>query len=319
MTLGMGIIGYGSHAQRHALYYEADFHTVGIWDPNPETTGKFSGGKYTSLAGLLSNDDVDAVMICSPDEFHLDQIEQSLRAGKHVFCEKPLLVSQADMPRLMEAFEFARECKLVLTTCHPRRYDRPMIWLKKALERTWNGSVTKKFGQPVHFDYDFSYHKPSNQWKHGRSLMLDHLNHEVDLMNALFDIEGMHAWKMHDSFDHYAVAGKRDDGITFRFRGTRRLETSMYHEWCKVHFEQGELEVDMMTGTGRIIDHEKGSIENVPNLAIDHAERLKRVTRNFAEHILGFELGYLSVPEMLMNAEVGVILEKDGIQRVDVR
>lgn len=321
MTLYMGIIGCGGHAQHHAKNYGEQFLTYGCWDPDPAAMQQIGGTQYPSLEALLADENIHAVMICSPDEYHLEQIEMALAAGKHVFCEKPLLVPGQEMARLEAAFDFAREKKLVVTSCHPRRYDRPIWWLHGEVSpRRDNLGFPSRFGKVISFDFDFSYHAPSNDWKHARSLLLDHFNHEVDLMNCLFGIQGFEAWKLHDGFDHYDVVGKRDDGITFRFRGTRRLNERVYPEWCRVRFERGEVELDMMMGVARIHDHDNKTVEVIDNLAIDYDGRLQRVMKDFGDcQIIWEQTGYLSRSEMLMNTEAGIVLQDEGLQRINVR
>ena len=313
--INLGIIGCGGHAQHHAKHCGQHFCVRGSWDPNPEMMKKVVGLKYPHLEGLLADGEINAVMICSPDEYHLAQIEMALAAGKHVFCEKPLLVPGQDMVQLEAAFDLAKKKKLALTSCHPRRYDRPVMWMNDKL----NSDFLGQFGKVLSIAFDFSYHKPSNEWKNGRSLLLDHLNHEVDLMNFLFGIQGFEAIKLFDSFDRYVVAGKRDDGITFHFMGTRRLDSSKYPEWCTIRFERGEVRLDMLMGVAYIVDHEKGTTTTVPKLEIDYEGRLEKVMDDFGGQIMHGRAGYLSRHEMLMNTEAGIALQNEGIQRINVR
>ena len=49
-----------------------------------------------SYEDLLSNDDVDAVVLATPHSKHREQIEAAAAAGKHVFCEKPITLTKAD-------------------------------------------------------------------------------------------------------------------------------------------------------------------------------------------------------------------------------
>ena len=322
MNIPLAIIGCGGHAEHHAKNLGGHFIVVTAWDPNPEMASKIPSvlPKANTLEELLATKGLKAVMICSPDEFHLTQIEQSLEAGLHVFCEKPLLVPGEPIERLEKAFALAKSKGLALTSCHPRRYDRPIWWLRdKVSPRRDDPGFPARFGKAISFSFDFSYHKPANEWKHARSLLLDHANHEVDLMNALFGISGFTAWKLHDRSDHYAVAGKRDDGITFQFQGTRRLDAKTYPEWCRIRFERGEVALDMMMGVAYIIDHENGMTETVPDLTIDYSGRLEGVMRDFARQITDGTPGYLSRAEMLLNTEAGIVLQEEGLQRVSVR
>lgn len=317
--VALAFIGCGGHAVHHAKHHGSMGLPYGAWDPDGEALKKMPVPKrFESLDALLADDYVDAVVIASPDKFHLEQIKQSLEAGKHVFCEKPLLVPGQDIEDLVALFDLADEKKLKLTTCHLRRFDRPFEWMGRKLR---SGEFNERFGKVVSFDFDFSYHVPSNAWKHGRSLLLDHLNHEVDLMNAFFGIKGFNAWKLNDGHDLYDVVGKRDDGITFHFKGTRRLQESIYPEWYRVRFERGEVTVDMMMGLAQISDHDKKVVETVSDLSIDYEGRLAKVMNNFTDIQIGWnQAGYLSRAEMLMNTEAGILLAaNDGIQRINIR
>lgn len=51
---------------------------------------------------ILENDEIDVVDICTPNIYHFDQIEAALKRGKHVMCEKPLVVSDAECDRVEE-------------------------------------------------------------------------------------------------------------------------------------------------------------------------------------------------------------------------
>ena len=318
MAISIGIIGCGTHAQHHSHNLGDNFVAIGVWDTDPNAMKLMPWRHFATLEALLADRTIEAVLIASPDEFHLTQIEMAIEAGKHVFCEKPLMTPADQLARFEAVFDFAERKKLVITSCHPRRYDRPILWLRdRVCPESDNPGFPKRFGKVLSFDFDFSYHTPGTSWKHGRSLLLDHINHEVDLMNALFGIEGFDAWKLHDSFDHYDVVGKRDDGVTFHFRGTRRLKTETYPEWCVVRFERGEVKVDMMMGIAYVLDHDNGTTELVPKLAIDYEGRLRKVMKDFASTISDGTPGYLSRAEMRMNTLAGIMLQGEGVTRVD--
>ena len=312
--MNIGIIGCGTHAAHHAQNC-SPFTVHTVWDPNREAMDQIpSKKKSATLEALLAEENMPAVMICSPDQFHLRQITAALNAGKHVFCEKPLLVPTENISQLEGAFDLAASKKLVISTGHPRRYDKPFRWFKDGYME-----LLRKFGNPVSFSFDFSYHRPSTEWKHSRSLLLDHLNHEVDLMNFLFGIQGFTAWKLNDAFDHYCVVGKRDDGITFTFQGTRRLKSHTFPEWCRIRFERGEICVDMMMGTAQIIDHDQVRTVYIPKMTVDYDGRLKGVMSDFYNQITAGVPGYNSRSEMLMNTMAGIVMQEDGPQRIDIR
>src|SRR5262245_49528658 len=55
------------------------------------------------LRDALGDAAVDAVVLCTPHSLHCEQIVAAANAGKHVFCEKPLSLSRADVLRAIDA------------------------------------------------------------------------------------------------------------------------------------------------------------------------------------------------------------------------
>lgn len=59
----------------------------------------------TSFKDLLTDPDVDAVYIATPNVFHADEVVAAAEAGKHVMCDKPLALSVAEAQRAVAACE----------------------------------------------------------------------------------------------------------------------------------------------------------------------------------------------------------------------
>lgn len=75
-----------------------------------QTSGTYRGCKaYTDYRELLAKEDVDAVMIATPDHLHAVITMAALKRGKHVYCEKPLTWSVAEARQVTEA---ARQAKV---------------------------------------------------------------------------------------------------------------------------------------------------------------------------------------------------------------
>jgi predicted dehydrogenase len=96
----IGIIGAGPNGTRHARYYTScgRARVVAIADPSlerAEAVAKEVGAKAIGdFRGLLG--EVDAVVVASPNFLHKAQAIACAQAGKHLYCEKPLGLSQAD-------------------------------------------------------------------------------------------------------------------------------------------------------------------------------------------------------------------------------
>ncbi len=90
---------------------------VGLCDVDQRQTGKawerFPDAKrYTDFRKMLDDLDnqIDAVVVATPDHTHAVAVMDALRRGKHVYCEKPLAHSVSEVRQLMKA---AREQKVV--------------------------------------------------------------------------------------------------------------------------------------------------------------------------------------------------------------
>lgn len=308
-----GILGCGGHAlQSHALPgdYVPDLALEVVCDIRQESIDNFvkeygKNLRSTTNSELFYRTNIEAVLIATPDEFHLENLRQAITANKHVLVEKPLAINEDQLRELPEIFSEAEKRKLVIASCHPRRFDPPFLWLK---EKT--STLIKEIGPIIGFDFDFSYHKPTAVWKHDRSLMLDHLNHEIDLLNFLYGHGHFNAWLELDVFDRYQVAGVRSDGISFKFHGTRRLEENKFLEWARVRHERGEVVVDTSTGLATVHFHESNVVWTEKCGVTDYPLRFRRVMQNFADAILGKADNYLTHKDLWINNCLGVKLQK---------
>lgn len=71
-------------------------------EPSPEFEQKYGKPRFSSFERLLEEQPVDLVDICLPTFLHRDFTERSARAGKHVFCEKPMALSVEDCRAMTE-------------------------------------------------------------------------------------------------------------------------------------------------------------------------------------------------------------------------
>jgi inositol 2-dehydrogenase len=74
----------------------------------------------TSYDDLVSDPDVDGVVIATPTPLHVEMIERAAAAAKHVFCEKPISL---DLPSTLAAVDAARDGGIALQVGLHRRFD----------------------------------------------------------------------------------------------------------------------------------------------------------------------------------------------------
>jgi predicted dehydrogenase len=83
------------------------------------------------LDSALRDPEVDAVVVATPHTLHEQQIIAAAAAGKHVFAEKPLGLTLASARRAVQA---CREAGVVLGVGHERRFEPPVVDLRRACE-----------------------------------------------------------------------------------------------------------------------------------------------------------------------------------------
>ena len=89
------------------------------------------GASVSSLEDALSRTDIDAIVIASATSTHADLIERGIRAGKAVFCEKPVDLSISRVNATLEAIK-GQENRLFVA--FNRRFDPAVAELKRRLD-----------------------------------------------------------------------------------------------------------------------------------------------------------------------------------------
>ena len=127
--LRVGIAGLGRLGKRHATMLArqvAGAELVAACSPIADELGWARDALgvahvFGDYAQMLAHPGLDAVFLVTPTTLHADQITTALKAGKHVFCEKPLALEIADCRRV-EA-EAARHPALKVMIGFVRRFD----------------------------------------------------------------------------------------------------------------------------------------------------------------------------------------------------
>lgn len=125
--MGVGVIGVGGMGRRHAENLAAhvpEARLVALHDANAalarRVADELEAVACASLDELLARDDVRAIVVASPMDFHAEQAIVAARAEKDVLVEKPIATSLADADRVIAAAETAG---VRLQVGFQRRYD----------------------------------------------------------------------------------------------------------------------------------------------------------------------------------------------------
>ncbi len=98
------------HADEYTRVAAVNGTVVGVWDENPAWKQEFAARHgipaFDTLDDLLAGD-AEAVIVCSATSAHTDHIIRAAKAGKHIFTEKVLALTEANCLAIQEAVEAA--------------------------------------------------------------------------------------------------------------------------------------------------------------------------------------------------------------------
>jgi predicted dehydrogenase len=141
--IGAGNVGVSSHIP--AVRANEGMTIVAAADPTPDrlqaaadAAGLGPDDLHADWRELLARDDVDAVIVATPQRFRPEIVIAAARAGKHILAEKPLALTPADAQAMIDA---ARENEVTLATVHNYHFMPVYRDIKEVLD---SGEV----GQP---------------------------------------------------------------------------------------------------------------------------------------------------------------------------
>jgi len=149
---------------------------------NVKESAKRFGAKYcsTDYNEVLNDKDVDAVFICTRHNLHARIVTQALKAGKHVFVEKPLCLAKNELLEIVDVYRASR----VLMVGFNRRFSPYALRIKEMIKDHVN---------PVILNYRINAgYIPLNNWVHteeGGGRNIGEACHIYDLFNFFTDAE----------------------------------------------------------------------------------------------------------------------------------
>ena len=143
MTIRFGLLGAGRIGKVHAKAVTGNpaAKLVAVSDamaPAAQAIADQYGCEVRSIDAIAAAKDIDAVVICTPTDTHADLIEQFVKAGKAVFCEKPIDLSLA---RVKQCLEVVRAQKGTLMVGFNRRFDPHFRAVRAEIDKGSIGDV----------------------------------------------------------------------------------------------------------------------------------------------------------------------------------
>lgn len=167
---------------------------------------------------VITDPEVDAVWICSPSQFHAEQIKACAANGKHVFCEKPIAT---ELDETVEAINACNEAGVKLMIGLQRRFDDNFRRVRMAV-------VDKEVGDPIMIKLcsrDPSP-PPASYVKGGGGIFTDMAVHDLDMSRFLAG---------EDPIDILAIGSCHIDKAIENFEGSEKYDTAS----CLVRYPNG--------------------------------------------------------------------------------
>ncbi|RDJ32314.1 MAG: gfo/Idh/MocA family oxidoreductase [Crenarchaeota archaeon] len=172
-------IGTGGWGKNHARILSQLGVLVAICDADKQRCKEFgerySVNQYDSVDSLLSSEDFDAAVICTPTSTHAKIATQLIQAKKHVFVEKPMTYLSEEGEDLMK---LAEKNKVLLTCGYIERFN-PAVGIVKDFVKS------KKYGELVMLEFHRENRMPLHIKDVG--IIYDTSVHDIDTAMWLFD------------------------------------------------------------------------------------------------------------------------------------
>jgi predicted dehydrogenase len=149
---------------------------------NTQLGGKFK--TFTDFDKMLREVKFDALMIATPDHTHAKYVVAGLKAGKRVFCEKPLCTTAADCRAILGA---VKETGGTCMVTHNARYGPGNRNMRGAIKNGWVGQVKfMSFVETLDRRHGADYFRRWHKFKaNSGGLQLQKSSHHFDFLNWL--------------------------------------------------------------------------------------------------------------------------------------
>jgi myo-inositol 2-dehydrogenase/D-chiro-inositol 1-dehydrogenase len=191
-TVGTGMIGVGNRGSYllRTVLEQPGVKVVAVCDIKPDRLDKAASlaakdkpATFRDYHELLARKDVEAVFIATPCDLHVEMAIAALRAGKHVYCEKPVGVTPESIRELLKV---ARNAKTVFQVGLQRRSGAR---LQKIIAKIHEGVLGKVIYVKAqrHGSDDLAHDGPSADWfffaKRSGDLITENSVHNLDVCN----------------------------------------------------------------------------------------------------------------------------------------
>lgn len=279
------VVGIGDITARRvipAIQAEPRSVLYGVVTRDPAKAAKYGVRSWVSLHEALLDSGVQAVYVGTPVFLHAPQTIQSLRAGKHVLCEKPMAMNEAEAGSMVLA---AEESGRTFGVAYYRRCYPKVQRAKQLLDAGAIGKpVFAELTNHMWFDGTGNRGWLFDPAKAGGGPLFDVASHRIDVLNFLFGQPLRVTAQMSNVVHHYPVEDNATVMIEYE-RGVRGIVDVRWHsrivrDECRIRGTEGEMEMSPLNGPDLLWP---GGRENLPAPANFHYPTIE----NFVDAVEG--------------------------------
>jgi predicted dehydrogenase len=163
--INAAIIGLGRWGRNHvdAVAGSPHIRYVCAVTRNPAAAQDFASrhglALTTNFDEVVADPAIDAVVLATPHSQHVDEVVAAAKAGKAVWCEKPLALTRAEAVRAVDA---CRAAGVAIASGYNRRFFSSMRELKRVVDSGALGEILHIEG---HFSNEYSIHVIGGGWR----------------------------------------------------------------------------------------------------------------------------------------------------------
>jgi len=265
------VVGIGDISIRRvipAIQAEPRSRLYGLVTRDAAKSAPYNTRVWSTLDEALSDPAVDVVYVATPVFLHAPQTIQSLRAGKHVLCEKPMAMNEAEARSMVQA---AEESGRTFGAAYYRRAYPKVRRAKQLLEA---GAI----GKPVLAELTCQEWRDGNasarNWLLDPTLagggpLYDIASHRIDVLNFFFGQPLRASGHLSNVVHHYAVEDNATVMIDYA-GGARGIVDVRWHskvkrDECRIRGTEGEMDLTPLNGPELIYPRGSENVrENLP-------------------------------------------------------
>lgn len=219
--LAYGIAGCGDAGKVHAYHFSHDprIECIAAVDTDRRQAKWFQKHfefkrVYTDCTKMLNNEKIDILSIASPPGVHMEQIQAGAESGCHIFCEKPIVISEAQIESLEKLVDWH---KGLLGIMLPRRFYNNTRTVKKVIDNGLLGNIERIcFNLRCYKDRSYYASWRGQKKLAGGGVLMSQSIHSIDQLVYLFGNPTAIQGRIRTTRDYLDIEDEADATVFFK-------------------------------------------------------------------------------------------------------